>query len=42
VHDMIYHPTCLHIHVFILIMNHYQCGQVRAGDQVKWVNVYIC
>jgi len=22
-------------------MNQYQCGQVRGGDQVKGVNVYI-
>jgi len=26
---------------FYLYMNKYQCGQVRAGDQVKGVNVYI-
>jgi len=28
------------MHVFIFYMNTYQCGQVRAGDQVKGVNVY--
>jgi len=23
-------------------MNQYQCGQVRAGDQVKGIDIYIC
>jgi len=28
--------------MFYFDMNQYQCGQVRAGDQAKWDNVYIC
>jgi len=27
---------------FYFYINQCQCGQVRAGDQVKGVDVYIC